>query len=80
MFHQENPEYTTHPASREINLPGLLECLPYALEVVIHKMMPEISLWGSGSKILLEYLSLYLLRNKIIRTKQTEKGKQDLVD
>ena len=33
----------------------------------------------SVSEILLEHMPLYFLRNKIIRTKQTYKGKQDLV-
>ena len=65
--HQESPAYT-HPSQLVGKYPylALLEGLPCALAIVTHIKTPEI-LGGSGSKILLEHLPLYLLRNKIFK-------------
>ena len=43
MSLQESPEHITPPAFREISLSGLLEGLPYALEVVTKIKTPKMS-------------------------------------
>lgn len=60
---QESPEHATPPTFRE---KSLLEIVPYALGIVIQIKTPEVSLWGSDSKIL---LYLFRSRNQITRTK-----------
>lgn len=47
-----------------LRYPYLLECLPYALEVVTYLKKPE-----DSSETFVNHLFLYLLRNKIIKTK-----------
>lgn len=66
---QHSPEHTIPPAFGRY--PCLLDGLPYALAVVTHIKKPEVSLWSHET--FLKHLSLYLLRNKIIKAKQLKK-------
>lgn len=69
---KDNPEDTTLPTFREMSLST--RSLPHALETVTHVKTPEVFLWGSVT--FFKHLSLYFCRNKILKTKSTQKGQQ----
>lgn len=68
---QDSPEHTVPPLQKDI----LIYLKDF--EVEMHITMPEISLWGYET--VLKHLPLYVLRNKITKTKQILKGQEESV-